>query len=136
MAKKVEQLPQLDPFMGYTVHALNGEYKGESNGVSFSSSRDKGSWGRIEPLPKGADQEDQLERIEHLRWFLNGEAQRFLIGYDNPEKKTGPQFEYRKPYRLVPDKEPAAKKDKPASEATGSGEQGPPAAAELAGAPA
>lgn len=114
MAKKVEQLPQLDPFMGYTVHALNTEYKGESNGVSFSSSRDKGSWGRIEPLPKGADEEDQAERLEMLRWFLNGEAQRFLIGYDNPEKKTGPQFEYRKPYRLVPDKEPVAKKEKPA----------------------
>ena len=111
MAKKLEPMPELDPFDGYTVYAANREYKGESNGVSFSEDRSRGvSWGRIEPLESGADEDDVAERVELLRWFLNGEGQRFVTGYEDEARKRNPIYEIRKPYRLVADKEAAAEK--------------------------
>lgn len=109
MARKTEPLPELDPFDGYTIYASNPAYKGESHGVSFSENKREGvSWGRLDPLPKDADEDDVEERMETLRWFLNGEPQRFVVGFEDENRRTGPKYEYRKPYRLVSDAEKAA----------------------------
>lgn len=109
MARKTAVLPELDPFDGYTVYASNTSYKGESNGVSFSENKKEGvSWGRIDPLEKDADEEDVEERKALLAWFLDGEPQRFVVGFEDENRRTQPKYEYRKPYRLVSDTEKAA----------------------------
>lgn len=63
------QTPVYDPFARYEIHALNPDYTGTILGVRFSE-----GVAIVNPLPAGADEDEQAERVKTLLWFWNADG--------------------------------------------------------------
>jgi hypothetical protein len=65
-ATAVKATDTIDPFAEYEVHTHNKKYAGEAFGVQF-----RNGFGRLDPLPKDADEGDIRRRVEAVQFFLN-----------------------------------------------------------------
>lgn len=68
-------LAALDVHADYEIFTGARDFDRESGGVRFVDGK-----ASLAGLAKGADDEDRLARLEQLRWFLNAEPKRRVLG--------------------------------------------------------